>query len=304
MSSANLLRCDDCGESVRQRTFFPRSVCRVRGPVSGHAAPVRQNRSWSGTFVARCRQRCSSRAPAFAQPSLAEVWGYVDADGTAHVATEKLDERYQLFFKGRTNRDAGSQVCERRPRGAARDEHLQADGGSPEHRSLPDTDRQECARAGNRRGAGESGDRRRIGVRARDRVDEGRPRPDAGDAGHGRALWRDRRQEAHARAKAARSRHQSADRHHLSARPAQALRQRRSAGARGLQRGRAGGRALRQPHSTLSGNAGIREARPAVLRAVPTLEPAGEARENPRACRGTRRDAPHRRLPRARWRSC
>jgi soluble lytic murein transglycosylase-like protein len=45
---------------------------------------------------------------ACAQPSFAEVWGYVDADGTAHVATEKLDERYQLFFKGPTNTDVGS----------------------------------------------------------------------------------------------------------------------------------------------------------------------------------------------------
>lgn len=35
----------------------------------------------------------------------AEVWGYVDADGTAHVATGKLDERYQLFFKGKSNVD-------------------------------------------------------------------------------------------------------------------------------------------------------------------------------------------------------
>jgi len=35
----------------------------------------------------------------------AEVWGYVDADGTAHVATEKLDDRYQLFFKGESNVD-------------------------------------------------------------------------------------------------------------------------------------------------------------------------------------------------------
>ncbi|MEO8676497.1 MAG: lytic transglycosylase domain-containing protein [Casimicrobiaceae bacterium] len=35
----------------------------------------------------------------------ADVWGYVDADGIAHVATEKLDERYQLFFKGKTNAD-------------------------------------------------------------------------------------------------------------------------------------------------------------------------------------------------------
>jgi len=47
----------------------------------------------------------------YAQPSSAEVWGYVDADGTAHVATEKTDERYQLFFKGRTNMDVGSQAA-------------------------------------------------------------------------------------------------------------------------------------------------------------------------------------------------
>jgi soluble lytic murein transglycosylase-like protein len=35
----------------------------------------------------------------------AEVWGYVDEQGRPHVATEKLDERYQLFFKGRTSAD-------------------------------------------------------------------------------------------------------------------------------------------------------------------------------------------------------
>ena len=29
----------------------------------------------------------------------ADVWGYVDVQGTAHFATVKLDERYQLFFK-------------------------------------------------------------------------------------------------------------------------------------------------------------------------------------------------------------
>ena len=32
-------------------------------------------------------------------PAWADVWGFVDAQGTAHFATEKLDERYQLFFK-------------------------------------------------------------------------------------------------------------------------------------------------------------------------------------------------------------
>lgn len=30
------------------------------------------------------------------------VWGYVDEHGTPHLATEKLDERYELFFKGKT----------------------------------------------------------------------------------------------------------------------------------------------------------------------------------------------------------
>jgi soluble lytic murein transglycosylase-like protein len=33
------------------------------------------------------------------------VWGYIDAQGRPHVATEKLDDRYQLFFKGPTAAD-------------------------------------------------------------------------------------------------------------------------------------------------------------------------------------------------------
>lgn len=35
-----------------------------------------------------------------AGPARAEVWGYVDARGVAHFASEKVDERYQLFFRG------------------------------------------------------------------------------------------------------------------------------------------------------------------------------------------------------------
>lgn len=35
-----------------------------------------------------------------ALPALADIWGYVDAKGVAHFSTEKLDERYQLFFRG------------------------------------------------------------------------------------------------------------------------------------------------------------------------------------------------------------
>jgi soluble lytic murein transglycosylase-like protein len=36
-------------------------------------------------------------------PAQAAVWGYIDEQGRPHVATEKLDERYQLFFRGPTN---------------------------------------------------------------------------------------------------------------------------------------------------------------------------------------------------------
>jgi hypothetical protein len=33
-------------------------------------------------------------------PARAEVWGFVDERGVAHFAAEKLDERYELFFRG------------------------------------------------------------------------------------------------------------------------------------------------------------------------------------------------------------
>jgi len=36
----------------------------------------------------------------FALPAVADVWGYVDVKGVAHFSNEKLDERYELFFKG------------------------------------------------------------------------------------------------------------------------------------------------------------------------------------------------------------
>jgi soluble lytic murein transglycosylase-like protein len=40
-----------------------------------------------------------------ARNAQADVWGYVDEQGRPHVATEKLDDRYQLFFKGRSSAD-------------------------------------------------------------------------------------------------------------------------------------------------------------------------------------------------------
>ena len=41
------------------------------------------------------------------------MWGYIDADGKAHLATEKLDERYQLFFKGKTEGEIAADAAAR-----------------------------------------------------------------------------------------------------------------------------------------------------------------------------------------------
>ncbi len=40
-----------------------------------------------------------------AAPAYADVWGYIDAKGVAHFAAEKVDDRYELFFKGNTGFD-------------------------------------------------------------------------------------------------------------------------------------------------------------------------------------------------------
>lgn len=34
------------------------------------------------------------------QPAFAQIWGYVDAKGIAHFSTRKVDDRYELFFRG------------------------------------------------------------------------------------------------------------------------------------------------------------------------------------------------------------
>ena len=43
-------------------------------------------------------------------PARAEVWGYVDEKGVAHFAAEKLDERYELFFRGGESFDTAGGV--------------------------------------------------------------------------------------------------------------------------------------------------------------------------------------------------
>jgi hypothetical protein len=40
----------------------------------------------------------------------AEVWGYIDANGMAHFAPEKMDERYELFFRGGESFDTAQGV--------------------------------------------------------------------------------------------------------------------------------------------------------------------------------------------------
>ena len=47
---------------------------------------------------------------AFAPAARAEVWGYVDAKGVAHFAAEKVDERYELFFRGGESFDTAAGV--------------------------------------------------------------------------------------------------------------------------------------------------------------------------------------------------
>ena len=45
----------------------------------------------------------------------ADVWGYVDNQGVAHFSAEKLDERYQLFFRGGETFDTSRGVPGRSP---------------------------------------------------------------------------------------------------------------------------------------------------------------------------------------------
>jgi hypothetical protein len=35
----------------------------------------------------------------------ADIWGFVDDKGVAHFASEKIDERYELYFKNGQNFD-------------------------------------------------------------------------------------------------------------------------------------------------------------------------------------------------------
>jgi len=48
----------------------------------------------------------------------AEIWGYVDETGAARISTQKLDDRYQLFFKGSTTFEAPDDAADIQSRAA------------------------------------------------------------------------------------------------------------------------------------------------------------------------------------------
>jgi Transglycosylase SLT domain len=54
---------------------------------------------------------CISLGLLAAMPAHADVWGYIDAKGVAHFAAEKIDDRYELFFKGGTGFDTRDGVA-------------------------------------------------------------------------------------------------------------------------------------------------------------------------------------------------
>jgi len=50
-----------------------------------------------------------------ALPALADVWGYIDPQGVAHFAMDKVDERYELFYKGQDSFDTREGVGAHNP---------------------------------------------------------------------------------------------------------------------------------------------------------------------------------------------
>lgn len=46
-------------------------------------------------------------ATLFSAPAHADIWGYVDKDGIAHFSAARLDDRYELFFRGAESFSAG-----------------------------------------------------------------------------------------------------------------------------------------------------------------------------------------------------
>lgn len=61
------------------------------------------------------RALCLPLLLAAAAPALADIYGYVDERGTAHFSADKVDERYQLFFKEGQRFDTAEGLGRRKP---------------------------------------------------------------------------------------------------------------------------------------------------------------------------------------------
>lgn len=48
-------------------------------------------------------------------PARADVWGYIDARGVAHFASERLDERYELYWRGGQSFDTSQGIAPSAP---------------------------------------------------------------------------------------------------------------------------------------------------------------------------------------------
>ncbi len=72
-------------------------------------APALACLSWQrGALALAVASACLGFAPA----ARADVWAYVDARGIPHFAAEKLDERYELFFRGGAPTNPGGDAVE------------------------------------------------------------------------------------------------------------------------------------------------------------------------------------------------
>src|SRR5437762_1402097 len=72
---------------------------------SRHKARADTTRGTMRTVVS-CGRLIFAALAIHATLASAELWGYVDDGGIAHFATHRVDERYQLFFRGPTSLDA------------------------------------------------------------------------------------------------------------------------------------------------------------------------------------------------------
>ena len=79
---------------MQHRTSLrPGSAARSRPATAASGAPIKFLKVGLATLLV-------AAALVRGGPARADIWGYVDATGRAHMASEKVDDRYKLFFKG------------------------------------------------------------------------------------------------------------------------------------------------------------------------------------------------------------